>query len=112
MDGILALDLWDMAIEVSRSTNNTARQGRLAQGDLCGTGDHSIDKTKTKTSTETRKREIEQLSNVDYVPTSTHTSQSESQVYILEDNEAVINMIIKRQKSDNETRVQNPQSCA
>ena len=42
MDGLLALDVWDMVIEVLRSTNNTARQGRLAQGGLCGTGEHSI----------------------------------------------------------------------
>ena len=42
-----------------------------------------------------REREIEQLSNVDYVPTNTHSSQGESQSYIFEDNEAVIKMIIK-----------------
>ena len=35
----------------------------------------------------------------------------EAQLYIFEDNEAVIKMIIKRQKSNDETRVQNPQSC-
>ena len=45
--------------------------------------------------TETRKREVEQLSNVDYVPTNTLSSQGESQLYIFEDNEAVIKMIIK-----------------
>ena len=43
-------------------------------------------KTKTKT---------EQLSNVDFAPTNTHSSQGESQLYIFEDNEAVIKMIIK-----------------
>ena len=32
---------------------------------------------------------------MDYVPTSTFSSQGESQLYILEDNEAVIKMIIK-----------------
>ena len=80
MDGLLALDLWDIVIEVLRSTNNTARHGKLAQGDLCGTGEHSIDENKTNTSTETRKREFEQLSNVDYVPTNTHSSQGESQL--------------------------------
>ena len=48
-DGLLALDLWDIVIEVLRSTNNTASQGTLAQGDLCGTGDHSTNKNKTKT---------------------------------------------------------------
>ena len=95
MDGLLALDLWDMVIEVLRSTNNTARQGRLAQGDLCGTGDHSINRNKTKTPTEKRNREVEQLSNLDFVPTNTHSSQGESQLYFFEDNEAVIKMIIK-----------------
>ena len=33
--------------------------------------------------------------DVDYVPTNTHSSQGESQLYIFEDNEAVIKMIIK-----------------
>ena len=42
-----------------------------------------------------RGREFEQLSNVDYVPTNTHSSQGESLLYIFEDNEAVIKMIIK-----------------
>ena len=31
MDETLALDLWDVVIEVLRSTNNTARHGKLAQ---------------------------------------------------------------------------------
>ena len=92
MDGLPALDLWDIVI---RSTNNTARQSKLAQGDLSGTREHSINKNKTKTPFETRKREIEQLSNVDYEPTNTHSSQGESQLYIVEDNEAVIKIIIK-----------------
>ena len=81
MDGLPALDLCDIVIEVLRSTNNTARQGRQAQGDLCGTG--AIPSTKTtKTPTEKRKSEVEQLSNVDYVPTNTHSSHNESQLYI------------------------------
>ena len=69
MDGLLALDHRDTAIEVSRSTNNTARQGGFAQRNLCGTGDHSINQNKTKTPTEKRKREVEQVSNVNHVPT-------------------------------------------
>ena len=78
-----------------RSTNNKARQSRPAQGVLCGTGDDSINKTKTKSPTEKRKREVEQLLNVDYVTTNANSSQGESQLYILEDTEAVIRMIIK-----------------
>ena len=84
----------------------------LPKEGCAGQEDHSIIKTKTKTPTEKSKREVEQLSNVDYVPTNTHSSRGESQLYIFEDNEAVVKMIIKRKKSNNETRVQNPQSCA
>ena len=91
----LLLDPWDVAIEVLRSTNNTAKQGTLAQGNLCGTGDHSINRTKTTTPTEKRKRDVEQLSNVDHVHTNTHSSQGESQLYIFEDSEAVIKKIVK-----------------
>ena len=40
-------------------------------------------------------KKADQLSEVDHVPTNTHSSQGESQLYIFEDNEAVINMIIK-----------------
>ena len=108
MDGPLALDLWDVVKEVLRSTNNTARHGRLAQGDLWETGDHSISKNNTKTPTGKRKREVEQLSNVGYVPTNTHSSQGESQLYIFEDNEAVIKMIFKGRISNSETRVSEP----
>ena len=80
MDGLLALDLCDMVIEVLRSTKNTARQGRLAQGDLRGTADHSISKN-NKTPTEKRKREVDQLSNVVYVHTNNHSSKA-SLLYI------------------------------
>ena len=77
-DGLPSLDLWDVVIAVLRSINNTARQGRQAQGNLCGTRDHSINKSKTKTPTEKSKRDGEQLSNVDYVPANTLSSQGES----------------------------------
>ena len=110
MDYMLST-FWDVLIEVLSSTNSTARQGRLAQGNLCGAGDHSINKTKTKTPTEKSKRDVEQSSNVDFVPTNTHSSPRESQLHIVEDNEAVIKMIIKGQKYNNETRIRNPQSC-
>ena len=51
---------------------------------------------KTKTPTDVRKQKVDQWSDVDFVPTNTHSSQGESQLYIFEDNEAVIKMIIKR----------------
>ena len=48
-DGLPALDLRDVVIEVLHSTNNTERPIRLAPGNWCGTRSHSSNKTKTKT---------------------------------------------------------------
>ena len=95
MDGLLALDLWDLVIEVLRAMNNTERPIRLAPGNWCGTGNNPSNKTKAKTPTERSNRDVDQLSNVDYVPSNTHSSQGESQLYIFEDTEAVIKIIIK-----------------
>ena len=41
------------------------------------------------------KEGVDQLNEVDYVPTNTRSSQGKSQLYIFEDNEAVIKMIVK-----------------
>ena len=90
MDGLLALDLWDIVNEVLRSTNNTVQpkhKSILEAGATLG--------SKTKTPNVKRRQKVEQLNGVDYVPTSTLSSQSESQLYILEDNEAVIRIMIK-----------------
>ena len=81
MDGLPALDLWDMVIEVLRSTNNHVQPATL----------HS----KTKAKKVKRRQKVDQLSDADYVPTNTHASQNESQLHIFEDNEAEIKMIIK-----------------
>ena len=66
---------------------------------MCGTRDHldSIRETcarqnpETKAPTDKRK----QLSDVDYAPTNSYSSQGEFQLYIFEDNEAMILMITK-----------------
>ena len=53
---------------------------------------------KTPTPTPNRKnnnREVDDLSTVDHVVTSAKTSQFDAQLYIFEDNEAVIKLIIK-----------------
>ena len=86
LDGFLALDLWDMVIEVLRSTNNTVQPKHT-----------SIQETEATLYSEAKTLNVKrkQLSNVDHVPTNTHSSQGESQLYIFEDNEAVIKMIIK-----------------
>ena len=111
MDGLLALHLCDMVIEVLRSTKNTARQGRLAQGDLRGTADHSISKNKNRTPTEKWKREVDKLSNVVYVHTNNHSSKA-SLLYIFWRQSGCHQDDDERNESNTETRVQNPHSCA
>ena len=45
---------------------------------------------------------------MDHVVASAKTSQFDAQLYIFEDNEAVIKLIIKGKKSHDETRVPDP----
>ena len=52
------------------------------------------------------------LDNVDFIRSNVNSSHQEALLYVFEDNEAVIKMIIKGKKPDNETCFQNPQSCS
>ena len=88
MDGLLALDLWDVVIEVSRSSKSTESPIHGAAGNWSRTY-----KSKPK---QKGNRDVDQLSHVDHVTTNAHSSQGESQLYISEDDEAVIKMIIFR----------------
>ena len=89
MDGLPALDLWDMEIEVLRSTNNYVQPSHASHQETGADLD-----SKAKTQKVKRRQKVDQLSDVDYVPTNTHSCHNESQLHIFEDNEAVINMII------------------
>ena len=63
----------------------------------------------------TRKRihgKIDDLSNVDFISSNVNSSRQEALLYIFEDNEAVIKMIIKGRSTCNEPCFQNPQSCS
>ena len=50
--------------------------------------------------------------NIDNFASNTQNSDSSAMLYVFEDNEAVITMIIKRSKSHNETCFTDPQSCS
>ena len=89
MYGLLALDLWDMEIEVLRSTSNNVQPSHASHQETGAVLDSKANTQKVK-----RRQKVDQLSDVDYVPTNTHSCHNESQLHIFEDNEAVINMII------------------
>ena len=82
-----APDLWDVVMEVLRSSNSTRIPANPEAGN-CSRNHKSKPKQKGN-------RDVDQLSHVDYVSTNANSSQGESQLYVFEDNEAVIKMIIK-----------------
>ena len=49
--------------------------------------------------------------NVDSVLSDVQFSRQEALLFVFEDNEAMIKNDYQRQKSKNETRLQNPQRC-
>ena len=50
---------------------------------------------------------IDDLDNVDFISSNVHSSHQEALLYVFEDNKAVIKMIIKGKKPDNETCIQD-----
>ena len=57
-------------------------------------------------------KKIDVMKDIDSVPSNVQSARQEALLYVFEDTEAVIKIIIKWKKSDNETRLQNPQSCS
>ena len=90
MDGLPALDLCDTVIEVLQPTKDNIQPKHASHQESGAVCD-----SKTKAQHATRRQKVDQLSEVDYVPTNTHSSHNESQLYIFEDNDAVINMMLK-----------------
>ena len=91
LDGIPALDLLDLIIAVLGNKN----QNRIERGDpllnkreVCSPP-HTIHKRKQS------QRVINDLDNVDFIPSNVQSSHLQALMYVFEDNEAAINMIIK-----------------
>ena len=78
-------------IEVLRSTNNNDQPKHTSMQET----DAALH-SKAKTQKFKRGQKVDQSSDVDFVPTNTHSSHNESQLYIFEDDEAVIKMTTKR----------------
>ena len=80
LDGLLALELWDLTVSVLGSVTQTSdRTGRL------------VDTERSQYS----QGKINVLKNIDCVPSNVQSSHQEALLYVFEDNEAVIKMIIK-----------------
>ena len=92
VDGILALDLWDLVIEVFHSSpnqTNKTKDVREPQGNLSATPQSNMRKQIPTTNTNL------DLTNIDHVPSSGTHSGPNAMLYVFGENEAVIKMIIK-----------------
>ena len=84
-------DLWDPIVAVLGNTN----QSHIEQDDLLKnkrevcSPPHTIHKRKQS------QRVINELNNVVFIPSNVNSSHQEGLLYVFEDNEAVIKMIIK-----------------
>ena len=92
LDGIPALDLWDLIVAVLHGNTNQSNQERW---------DPFMNKREARSTPHTlQKREqsqrvIDDLENVGFIPSNVQSSHQEALLYVFEDNEAVIKMIIK-----------------
>ena len=92
MDGIPALDLWDFVIEVFRSSpnqTNITKDVRESRGNLSANTQPNM-----RTQTPNTNTNLD-LTNIDHVPSSGTHPGSNAMLYVFEDNEAVINMVIE-----------------
>ena len=82
LDGLLALELWDLIVSVFGSVSQISdRTGRPV----------NIDVKRNQKS----QGKINVMENIDSVPSNVQSSRQEALLYVFEDNEAVIKMIIK-----------------
>ena len=93
LDGIPALDLRDLIVTVLGNTNQSNKN--KARGDMCPnqrevrSAPHTIQKRKKSHGM------IVDLDTVAFISSNVHSSRQEALLYIFEDNEAVIKMIVK-----------------
>ena len=91
LGGIPAIDLWDLIVSVlGNTTQNHDRTGRpVVNTSEVRSLPHASHKRKQS------RRVINDLDNVDFIPSNVKSSHQEALLYMFEDNEAVINMITK-----------------
>ena len=77
LDGLLALELWDLIVSVF---------GNMTQ---------TTERTERPDRSQRSQGKTHALNNVDRVPSNVQSSRQEALLYVFEDNEAVIKMVIK-----------------
>ena len=81
LDGLPALELWDLIVSVFGSVSQISHRSGQPDSDV-----HKHHKSQ---------RRINVMKDIDSVPSNVQSSRQEALLYVFEDNEAVIKMIIK-----------------
>ena len=84
-DGLPALELWDLIVSVLGNVSRVSDQSEQPDNDV-----HKRQKSHNK---------IDVMKDIDLVPSNVQSARQEALLYVFEDNEAVIKMIIKRRSS-------------
>ena len=84
LDGLPALELWDLIVSVLGNT--TQKYDRTERPVVCPHTNHGRKQSR---------RVINDLDNVDLMPSNVQSSHLEAWLYVFEDSEAVTKMIIK-----------------
>ena len=81
LDGLLALELWDLIVSVLGNVSRVSDRSGQPDRDV-----HKLHKSHNK---------IDVMKDIDSVPSNVQSARQEALLYVFEDNEAVIKMIIK-----------------
>ena len=81
LDGLTALELWDLIVSVLGKVSRVSDRSEKPESD-----DHKHHKSHNK---------IDVMKDIDAVPSNVQSARQEALLYVFEDNEAVIKMIMK-----------------
>ena len=81
LDGLPALELWDLIVSVLGNISRVSDRSGKPESD-----DHKHHKSQKR---------IDVMENIDFVPSNVQSANREALLYVFEDKEAVIKMIIK-----------------
>ena len=81
LDGLLALELWDLIVSVLGNVSRVSVGSGKPESDV-----HKRQKSHNK---------IDEVKDIDLVPSTVQSANREALLYVFEDNEAVIKMIMK-----------------
>ena len=82
MDGVPALDLWDVMIEVSHSSNTNTKTNSANKGRAKELRETAASTSNVKLVKESNQN-VDQLSNLDHVATNANSTQCRAQLCIL-----------------------------